>query len=245
MLYFSAEIISKLYPVSRGYSGICCKIVNSSYSACCQNHRFCGIIMVLSRFEDIEIKILPVFFKTQKVRIFHYGEVFKLYNLIDKRSHYLKARAVLMMSNAVTGMAALKSEVYRAVLVAVKINAVFYQVFNVGGSLLHKNFKIVHIVLVSARNKGILNMQGIIVVLGVHYRGHPTLSQSRVTQRYLLFGNHKDFQRAVKVKGTVKTRHPRPHYNYVKFFKLHCKHLLLPLYRRKIILQGIFPERTE
>ena len=96
--------------------------------------------------------------------VFKNRDIGQLLYTLDKRSNYLKAGAVLVVSDSVTAVTALKGKVDRAVLLSVKVNSVIEQILNVLRTLLDKYAYIVDIVLVAAGYKSILDVQFVVVV---------------------------------------------------------------------------------
>ena len=111
MLNISPHIISKLYAVARCYRRVCCIIVNSAYTACCKYGVLCGIITVLSFVKHIKQEIVASLGKTEQVSVFKNRDIGQLLYALDKRSNYLKAGAVLVVSDSVTAVTALKGKV--------------------------------------------------------------------------------------------------------------------------------------
>ena len=177
--------------------------------------------------KHIKQEIVASLGKAEQVSVFKNRDIGQLLYPLDKRSNYLKAGAVLVVSDSVTAVTALKGKVDWAVLLSVKVNSVIEQILNVLRTLLDKYAYIVDIVLVAAGYKSILDVQFVVVVWRVHYSGDTALCESRVAQRQLTLWEHKYLHTAVKVECGIKTWNACADNYYVVFFELHKDYHLL------------------
>ena len=187
MLYLCTHIISKLYAVAGRYCGVCGIVVHSADTACCKYGGFCGIITVLSLMQYIGKEAVASLGKSEQVGIFKDSNIRQFLYSLNKRGHYLKACAVLMMRYSVTAMAALKCKVYRAVGFSVKIHSVVEKIFYILGALFNQNTHIVDIIFVAACNKRIFDMQFVVVIGGIHNSGNAALGKCGIAQRKFSF----------------------------------------------------------
>ena len=123
-----------------------------------------------------------------------------------------------MMENSVTAVSALKGLMIVAVLVLVEVNAIADDLFDLVSGFCNKDLERIGVVLISARDKGILCMELDIVVNRLIYSRNTALSECGVTEYHFSFCDKQYFQLFRQVQSGIQTACARSCDNNVIIF---------------------------
>ena len=123
-----------------------------------------------------------------------------------------------MVQDAAAGMPALQGHGNVLRLIPVKIHPdLLGQAEHVLRPLIDQDFQGAQIVFVPSGDKGVCDVQAVIVVGLVHHGGHPSLGEEAVAQRLFPLGQHQHPHVGGKVESRVQPGHAAARNQYVVF----------------------------